>query len=262
MKCPKCFRALPDFEVKGGWCEGCGAKLPLLLPTGEARPDPPAVKQPDHEVKLSGCIWVVCILVCIFGYGVWMAQTGWRDLRLALTAPDDAADCRIEDLEEGRPPSGHVRIGRHVCLYPHHVFSPLREADTAQLMLPIYSVGHPAYRDWRAAREEDAEARPDRLRVVLRTRKYGNRTQIPPWTAEEETLTAAVIGGVDRISPEEAGLLREAFPGASLKDVIVIDEVLPPPGQAWALGRLVLGPLLMLFVIWLVVTMFRAPKEK
>ena len=81
--CPNCDAAVPAREVEGGWCEGCGKRLPpfarSLPPGGRQRPradgPEPAGAGPGGEKLTGGQKFLLGLFVvaCLFVVGSALA---------------------------------------------------------------------------------------------------------------------------------------------------------------------------------------------
>jgi len=179
-------------------------------------------------------IWIPIIMG-----GIALTTYGCKEARLGGGASSRAVDVDLADLEKGqRPPDRHIRIGRHLCLYPAVVLcydapgSPNDNTRVEYAWYPILSEDHPVLLELARLEEKhgNIDAIPEKelpqlktVAALVKTKRFATIGRIPDITLPSNSVQGVVLNGVESLVAEERRLVRESFSGMDFGQVVLLD---------------------------------------
>lgn len=206
------------------------------------------------------------ILVLIVVGGV-LGFEGIKELVLSEGTTSEPQDVEIKDLERGNIPfNNHVRVGKHVAVYPAAVFQyeqsswfsgePDRSTKVNYCYYPIVSTSHPLLRRLERLKRQyrGLENVPENvpltdsrnIAMLVKTRRFKTIGAIPFTIETTAEVHGVVTNKVSSLGGDEAKLIKESFPNLDLDRVLILDVGRTPTSLAASLGMICGGGVLIL----------------
>jgi hypothetical protein len=260
VKCPTCQAVLPEKELAGGWCETCGKRIPAAVVSQSGIQSDREAWRTEGEAPSGGRRFFdgSRALLCLIGLA--LITVGYKEWKVSLGSDVTPADVDLARLEAGDAlPQQHVRIGKHVRLYPATIYvieqRDKREDDPPikHSFFPIISVKNSLFDRLaefdEAGKDNDRQAAKPQLRdfkVLVKTGLYQRVSAIPREITTEEGISGLIINRIDSLRSDEAALIREQFPFIDTDQLLILEAGRQPKSLVHSLGMVAIG--LMLFL--------------
>jgi hypothetical protein len=212
--CPEC----QDLDTRRTKCIKCGYGKNALSKT-----------KADQPKKSRGRVFVLFI-------GLGCLLIGWQEWRVSQGTSETPTDVKVEDLEAGqRPNQNHVRLGKHVCLYPMSVYviprgdANLKNPTIRECFFPVVSVKKLLV----PAAGADMVAVPKDFVVLACSHQYKNLDEIPTKIAMNDELKGMVVNSIHSLDAEAAKLIQEAFPNVDPNQLLIVQVDRKPSSPAF-----------------------------
>jgi hypothetical protein len=198
-------------------------------------------------------------LIVIGGVLVFIGGREWFVSRGATAEP---AAVDLAALERGETPgNNHMRIGRHVALYPEAIFKsevpesqvgpPGPGAKVNYCYYPIISHEHPFIQAVAklVANEGGPENVADRpalpginnFAVLVKTKRFKTVGAIPDDPGNETAVQGLAINRIESLEDEAEKLIKQSFPTVDLEKVIILEDGRKPASFAGSWGMMLGG---------------------
>ncbi len=228
--CPKC----QDVDTRRTKCIKCGYGTNTL-------PNPKA----DQPKKRRWRGWRGWALLT----GLGCLLIGWMEWKVSQGTSETPTDVKVEDLEAGqRPNQNHVRLGKHVRLYPMTVYVISRRDEKSpdpvirECFFPVVSTK----KGFVPAAGADKVTVPKDFVVLACTRQFDHLNQIPKDMVVTNELKGMVVNSIKSLNADEAKLIKEAFPNIDPNQLLIVDVDRKPSSPAFWLAISGVGLILVL----------------
>ena len=191
------------------------------------------------------------ILAAIVGGG-FLAYLGFNQVNLANKVESEPTACTLAELASGEVINAHVLVSD---FYPTGgwVYEENKSGDYAKIWAAVFGNDHPAMVELDAAVEADDMEEVERLLGTLESRISGRDLKVLIKSTEcrtegqvedllnRETLRGVVINDMEGLDGDTARLLREAYPGMDVDEVLILEADRDPPTMLGAIGMMLGG---------------------
>jgi hypothetical protein len=245
IRCPKCG----EFDESRTQCR-CGYSAAAAAATAAPARPADTEKPPARKGGTGGCL----LLLIGIGVFVWGAQEYWVS-RGASEQPEDVDLAKLEAGE--RPGQNHIRLGKHLRLYPSLIFAtPKSQKDSKDppVSYSFYPIISPSHPELARVRIEDVAAAGDDMHlreftVLVRTEQFTRLGQVPHGPAVENSIQGMVINSISSLSSDEAKLIKDSFPNLDTNRIVILEQDRMPASLLKSFGMMAGGALLVLLVV-------------
>jgi hypothetical protein len=247
IRCPKCG----EFDERRTQCR-CGYSA-ADTPAAPARPadtEQPRVSKGGGTFGCGGCL----LLLVGIGVFVWGAQEYWVS-RGATEQPEDMDLAKIEAGE--RPSQNHIRLGKHLRLYPSLIFATAKSQKDSKdppIHYSFYPLISPSHPQLAKERIEDIAAAGDdphlkEFTVLVRTEQFKRVGEVPHGPVVENSIQGMVINSISSLSADEAKLIKDSFPNLDTNRLLILEQDRTPASLFKSFGIMAGGAVLVLIVL-------------
>ena len=189
--------------------------------------------------------------------GGFLAYFGYEEYKVGAGASADPVRVDLATLENGTPPpDSHLDIGPHWAIFPVWVGWGELETDKLDyIYYPIVSETHPYNQAWDALlvqygeQEIPESAMPQltSLAVLVKSKRYKTESAVPAQWENVGSVQGLLVNEIESLKPGEEQSLRQAFPGLSLENVMILEQDRRPKSALLALAMMGGGVVVILF---------------
>lgn len=199
-------------------------------------------------------------IVMLIGGGA-IIYYGYQEHAVSKDASPEAVVVELADLEKkGEAPNNHLKIGKHVALWPLYVCrvevatgqDPQNAPPSAKVdyaYCAIISKDHPWWQAYQSTSEtgEDVQLPAiDPLLVLVKTKKYKTVGAIPGEIQEPDSVQGLVVNRIESLKDDEKKFIRESFPSVNFDKLLLLEEGRTPSSTGTPFAIMGGGVLLML----------------
>lgn len=184
--------------------------------------------------------------------GAGIIYSGYEEYRVGSPSTQEPLSVELKQLEAGlRPTNNHLRIGKHICLYPSTILvvkaknKDLRNPTVEQFYFPIISDFRPADLQGQPLTSvEDDDARslnPTTVAVLVKSHRFSRLGDVPDVPVAADHVQGVIVNVVHSPVMGEREKIKSLFPDVDFDRLLILEEGRRPSSATKSLLTIAAG---------------------